>query len=152
MPTAFVECNENITCYALIRIFHMLAGEGCEHLLELKELALFCDASVLQDFPIVASRIAKRLVRNWWTEHGLPYYMQKVKEENRVSSATLFLGVDLHESLCNSLFLTGQRLMKISEAVMTMRVLRLPVIACKWRFLCVVSPLLGWMGITLRRM
>jgi chromosome segregation ATPase len=32
MPTAFVECNENITCYALVGIFQMLAGEGCEHL------------------------------------------------------------------------------------------------------------------------
>jgi hypothetical protein len=32
MPTAFVECNENITCYMLIGIFMMLVGEGCEHL------------------------------------------------------------------------------------------------------------------------
>jgi hypothetical protein len=27
-PTAFVECNENITCYALIGIFQMLVGKG----------------------------------------------------------------------------------------------------------------------------
>jgi hypothetical protein len=50
MPTDFAECSENITCYALIGIFQMLAGEGCEHLLELKKMALSCDASVLQDF------------------------------------------------------------------------------------------------------
>jgi chromosome segregation ATPase len=31
MPTAFTECNENITCYALIGGIQMLAGEGCEH-------------------------------------------------------------------------------------------------------------------------
>jgi hypothetical protein len=61
MLTAFAECNENITCYALIGVFQMLAGEGCEHLLELKKLALSCDASILQDFPAEAS---------------LPYYMQ----------------------------------------------------------------------------
>jgi hypothetical protein len=36
MPTAFTECNENITCYALVGIFYMLAGEGCEHFPELK--------------------------------------------------------------------------------------------------------------------
>jgi hypothetical protein len=28
MPTAFKECNENITCYALIGVFQMLAGKG----------------------------------------------------------------------------------------------------------------------------
>jgi hypothetical protein len=75
MPTAFAECNENITCYILVGIFQMLAEEGCEHLSKLKKLALSCDASVLQDFPMEAGRIAKRLVKNWWTKHGLPYYM-----------------------------------------------------------------------------
>jgi hypothetical protein len=43
MPTAFAECNENITCYALVGVFQMLAGEGCEHVLELKNLALSYD-------------------------------------------------------------------------------------------------------------
>jgi hypothetical protein len=36
MPTALVECNENITCYGLIGVFQMLAWEGCEHLSDLK--------------------------------------------------------------------------------------------------------------------
>jgi hypothetical protein len=56
MPTAFVECNKNITYCALIGIFQMLAGEGCRHLPELKKLALSCDASVLQDFPMETGR------------------------------------------------------------------------------------------------
>jgi hypothetical protein len=30
MPTAFAECNENITCYTLVGVFQMLVGEGCE--------------------------------------------------------------------------------------------------------------------------
>jgi hypothetical protein len=47
MPTAFVECNNNISCYALVGVFQMLAREGCEHLLELKRLALSCDASII---------------------------------------------------------------------------------------------------------
>jgi hypothetical protein len=36
LPTAFAECNENITCYTLIGVFKMLAGVECEHLVELK--------------------------------------------------------------------------------------------------------------------
>jgi hypothetical protein len=51
MPTAFVECNENITCYPIIGVFQMLVGEGCEHLPGLKKLVLSYDALVLQDFP-----------------------------------------------------------------------------------------------------
>jgi hypothetical protein len=41
MPTAFTECNENVTCYVLIGVFQMLAGEGCEHLSELKKTGSF---------------------------------------------------------------------------------------------------------------
>jgi hypothetical protein len=79
----------------------MLAGEGYEHLPELKKLALSCDASVLQDFPMETGRIAKRLVKNWWTKHGLSYCMQKIKEENRVSFGTLSLAVTLRMLLSN---------------------------------------------------
>jgi hypothetical protein len=60
MPATFAECNENITCYTLIGIFKMLVGEGCEHLLELKKLALSCDASLLEDFLEDLDRIAKK--------------------------------------------------------------------------------------------
>jgi hypothetical protein len=63
MPTAFAECNENITCYALVGVFQMLAGEGCEHVLELKKLSLSYDDSVLRDFPMETSQVAKRLVK-----------------------------------------------------------------------------------------
>jgi hypothetical protein len=92
MPTAFDECDENITCYALVGVFQMLAGEGCEHVPELKKLALSYDDSVLRDFPADTGRVAKRLVKNWWTKHGLPYCMQQIKEKNRVSSVICFCG------------------------------------------------------------
>jgi hypothetical protein len=85
MPTDFMECNENITCYALVDVFQMLPGEGCEHLLELKSLSLSCDASVLQNFTAETGRIVNRLVKNWWTNHDLPYCMEKIEEENQVS-------------------------------------------------------------------
>jgi hypothetical protein len=52
MPTTFAECNENITCYALVGVCQMLAREGCEHVPELKKLSLSCDDLVLQDFPV----------------------------------------------------------------------------------------------------
>jgi hypothetical protein len=47
MPAAFAECNENITCYALIGILQMLAWEGYEHMSELKKLALSCDGLLI---------------------------------------------------------------------------------------------------------
>jgi hypothetical protein len=151
MPTTFAECNENITCYALIGIFQMLAGEGCQHLPELKKLALSYDASVLQDFLTETGQIAKRLMKNWWTKHGLPYCMQKIEEENWVSSDTLSLGVDLCMSLSNYLFLTSPKLMKASKVVTSMRASRLPEMACKRRLLHEGPPLLRWLGIMPRQ-
>jgi hypothetical protein len=47
-----------------IGVLQMLAGEGCEHVPELKKLALSCDALVLQDFPLETGHIAKKLVKN----------------------------------------------------------------------------------------
>jgi hypothetical protein len=73
--TAFAECNENITYFMLISVFKMLAGVQCEHLPELKKLALSCDASILHDMSDDVGRIAKKLVKNWWTNHGLSYCM-----------------------------------------------------------------------------
>jgi hypothetical protein len=89
LPTTFAECNENITCFVLVGVLKMLAGVECEHLLELKKSALSCDASILHDVPDDIGRIAKKLLRNWWTDHGLPYCMYKIEEENWVSFAIM---------------------------------------------------------------
>jgi hypothetical protein len=75
LPTTFAECNENITCFMLVGVFKMLAGVECEHLPELKKLPLSCDALILHDVTNDIGRIAKKLMKNWWTNHGLPYYM-----------------------------------------------------------------------------
>jgi hypothetical protein len=80
MPTTLRECNENITCYTLIGIFHMLVEEGCEHVPELRKLANSYDALIHQNFLVESRRIAKRLVKNWWNAHGLPYYMCKIEK------------------------------------------------------------------------
>jgi hypothetical protein len=63
----------------------MLAAEGCEHVPELRKLAHSYDASVLHKFPVETGRIAKRLMKNWWNAHDLPYCMHKIEEENRMS-------------------------------------------------------------------
>jgi hypothetical protein len=68
----------------------MPAGVECGHLSELKKLALSCDDSLLHDVPDDVGWIAKRLVKNWWVKHGLPYCMQKMEEENRVSFIVMF--------------------------------------------------------------
>jgi hypothetical protein len=114
-------------------------------------MPISCDASLLQDFPAETGRIAKKLVKNWWTKHGLPYCMQNIKEENWVSSATLFLWVDKRISLSNYLILASPRLMKIQEAVMATRVSTLPVMAHKRKFLCEGPLLLRQLGMTLRQ-
>jgi hypothetical protein len=82
-PSPFSDCNENITCFALIDVFKMLAGVECGHLPELKKLVLSCDESLLHNVPDDVGRIAKRLVNNLWVKHGLLYCMQKIEEENR---------------------------------------------------------------------
>jgi hypothetical protein len=74
LPIFFSKCNDNITCCALIGVIKMLA-----------RVALSCDDSLLHDVPNDVGRIAKRLVKNWWVKHGLPYCMQKIEEENRVT-------------------------------------------------------------------
>jgi hypothetical protein len=61
LPTAFAECNENITCYALIGVFKMLVGVECEHLPELKKLALSYNDSLLHDVLDDVGQIAKNL-------------------------------------------------------------------------------------------
>jgi hypothetical protein len=73
----------------LAGVFKMLAGVECGHLPELRKLTLSCDASLLHNVPADPGRIARILVKNWWTNHGLPYCMQKTEEENRVSFATI---------------------------------------------------------------
>jgi hypothetical protein len=85
LPTAFAESIQNITCYAVAGILKMLARVKCGHLSELRKLAMSCDASILHDIPEDLGKIARNLVRNWWTNHGLLYCLRRVEEDNRVS-------------------------------------------------------------------
>jgi hypothetical protein len=44
-------------------------------------------ASVLHSVPDDLGKIARKLVKYWWTEHGMS--MQKLEEDNRVNFATI---------------------------------------------------------------
>jgi hypothetical protein len=116
MPTTFAECNENITCYTLIGIFQMLTGGGCEHVSELRKHAHSYDASVLQNFPLETCCTTKRFVKNWWNAHGLPYYMHKIKEDNRVSFIIYCLWVYWYATRLTCLFFFSLKLIKALEA------------------------------------
>jgi hypothetical protein len=135
MPTTFTECNENITCYTFIGIFQMLATEGCEHVPELRKLAHSFDASVLHNFLVETGRIVKRLVKNWWNAHDLPYCMRKIKEENQVSFVVHCSQATLSTNYLTCLLLSNLKLMKALEVIAPMRALRWAEVARRWRHL-----------------
>jgi hypothetical protein len=135
MPTTFAECNENITCYTLIGVYQMLTGGGCEHVSELRKLAHSYDALVLQNFPLETCRIVKRLVKNWWNTHGLPYCMHKIEEENRVSFVIYCLWASLYVTRLTCLFFFRLNLTKALEATTPARVLKRVEMICRQRLL-----------------
>jgi hypothetical protein len=121
MPTPFTECNENITCHTLIGVFQMLAKGGCEHVSKLRKLAHSYDASVLQNFPLETCRTVKRLVKNRWNVHGLPYCMRKIEEENRLSFVIYYLRASLYVTCLTCLFFFSLKLMKVIAPTMALK-------------------------------
>jgi hypothetical protein len=85
LPITFAYGNKNISYFIVAGILKMLAGVGCEHISELWKLAVLSDASLLPEILEDIGKIAGKLVRRWWMNHGLPYWMQHLKEENQVS-------------------------------------------------------------------
>jgi hypothetical protein len=79
----------NITFFSMAGVLGMLVDSGCEHLPELRPLAATSDASLLRDIPEEIPRIVGRLVRRWWTNHGLPECLRRLKAQK------LRLGVEI---------------------------------------------------------
>jgi hypothetical protein len=102
----------------------MLAAEGCEHVSELRKLAHSYDASVLHKFPVETGRIAKRLMKNWWNAHDLPYCMHKIEEENRMSFVVHCFHATLSTDRLTGLLLSHLKLMKVLEVTLPTRALR----------------------------
>jgi hypothetical protein len=78
LPDTFAEANKNITCFVVADILRMLEDSGCGHVPKLQPLVVSSDASVLRDIPEDVQKVAGRLVRRWWTNHGLPECMHRL--------------------------------------------------------------------------
>jgi hypothetical protein len=89
LPSTFTESNKNIACFIVVGVLKMLAEVACEHLPELWRLVVSSDASLLHEIPKDIGKIVGKVVRRWWTQHGLPYCMQLLKEDNEVSFVPL---------------------------------------------------------------
>jgi hypothetical protein len=48
---------------------------NCDHLEGLETIMNSCDASILDDIPKEITKLSGRIVKRWWTSHGLPYTM-----------------------------------------------------------------------------
>jgi hypothetical protein len=48
-------------------------NENCGHLEELEAIINSCDTSILDDIPEETTKLSGRIVRRWWTSHGLLY-------------------------------------------------------------------------------
>jgi hypothetical protein len=71
LPATIVKANKKIVCYAIIGVLRMLYDNGCDHIEGLQTIMGLCDASILQDLPEELTKLMGRLVKKWWTEHGL---------------------------------------------------------------------------------
>jgi hypothetical protein len=151
MPTSFTECNENITCYALIDVFQMRTRGGCEHVLELRKLAHSHDASVLQNFLLETCCTRKMLVKNWWNAHRLLYCMRKIEEENRVSFVIYCLLTSLYATRLTCLFFFSLKQTKALVATAPARALKRAKTVCGQKLLHEGPPRLKLLVTTLRQ-
>jgi hypothetical protein len=59
----------------------------CRHLDGLDAIMGSCDASILDEIPNEIARLATRIVKRWWSSHGLPYVIDvfHIEPELRIS-------------------------------------------------------------------
>jgi hypothetical protein len=61
-------------CYCLIGVLQRLyKNVDSGHIEELEAITNLCDASILDDIPEEIEKLSGRIVKRWWTSHGLPY-------------------------------------------------------------------------------
>jgi hypothetical protein len=81
IPETFTQLNKNSVALALAGMLRMLHESGCEHLSMLSSLASSSDTSLLDEIPTEVQKIAGRLVHKWWTDHGLPEALHRLRKE-----------------------------------------------------------------------
>jgi hypothetical protein len=74
LPSAIMKANNNFLVYCLAGVLKMLnEGVKCDHLDGLDAIMSSCDASILGEIPDHIAKIVVRIMKRWWTSHGLPY-------------------------------------------------------------------------------
>jgi hypothetical protein len=87
LPTAIAKENKNSVYYCLVGILQMLYEIGCGHVEGLQAVMASCDASILEDLLDEIAKLTGRIVKKWWTEHGLPH----VTDRFRITPVAVFL-------------------------------------------------------------
>jgi hypothetical protein len=85
LSATIVKANKIFVFYAIIGILQMMYDSGCEHLEWLQSVMAGCDASILEDLPPELAKLTGRIVKRWWTEHGLPEAASHFCKEPEVS-------------------------------------------------------------------
>jgi hypothetical protein len=94
LPEVLEHLNRNFVALALKGAMNMLHGSGCGHLPALHSLATSSEPSVLEDVPAEVHKLASRLVRKWWKNHGLQEASRYLRiEPCVVGFAILVIGV-----------------------------------------------------------
>jgi hypothetical protein len=97
LPTTFVKVNKIFVCYVIVCILWMLYDSDCEHMEGLQSIMASCDASILEDLPPELTKLMGRIVKKWWSEHGLPDGANHLRKEPKVSiSSALGFSSDVH--------------------------------------------------------
>jgi hypothetical protein len=92
LPDAIVKANKDFLVYCLLGILKMLQGHAkCRHVDGLDAIMSSCDGSIPDEIPDDIAKLTARIVKRWWSLHGLLYVTEVfcVEPEVRVSCALL---------------------------------------------------------------
>jgi hypothetical protein len=85
VPGTVWQLNDNFIILSVEGVLNMLNGEGCQELGRLHDMAFSHDATVLEDVPEGARKLAGWIVWRWWKPHGLPEALHQVEAANVVT-------------------------------------------------------------------
>jgi hypothetical protein len=107
LPGAITKENKNFLCYCLVGALRMLyENANCGHLEGLEAIMNSYDVSLLNDIPEEIVKFLRRIVKRWWSSHGLPYVTDvfRVVLEVRVFAACCHVwGLPVLTSVCCAL-------------------------------------------------
>jgi hypothetical protein len=132
LPEMFAHLNQNFVALTLEGVLNMLHGSGCGHLHALHSLATSSGTSVLEDVPMEVQKLAGRLVRKWWKNHGLQEAWCRLRNEphevgfvTSICSALLVLFLTVVIFFCSWRLLLPRKGMKVRTLRLATRMERL---------------------------